>query len=349
MITIRQNSAIRKTEDGKTKIMVVKTDSICFLSDCYESDGYNYNYHRSIIENLYFDGKKAENTYQNNWYKIDTYPSKIEYLHTGKTTNARYELNDPEIKSEKYPAVIPYKDGDNFSEDVLDVMYNYTFDTLPDEMEDVTEKYDLDIVFEVEDYKPSQSISYKTEIKEGWSTKPYTITNANVNHQWFDRLVFPEVLLDKAPASFSSKQMYDITRQYIKDNIDTKQAKITSDYDFCFTVKKLVKYLEPVNYTYQNIFAKTKKARSKIHFGTSEYKEIQIFQMTHDQRNYDGYTAIPAMYANSDDELKEKVDTWLTSLVDSINTPLTQCPHCNGTGYADQVEPLGFCKDGDSQ
>lgn len=30
-------------------------------------------------------------------------------------------------------------------------------------------------------------------------------------------------------------------RSYVKDNIDKKeQARVTSDYDFCFTVRKLI-------------------------------------------------------------------------------------------------------------
>ena len=41
-------------------------------------------------------------------------------------------------------------------------------------------------------------------------------------------------------------------------------------------------------------------------------------------------------------ELKEKVDTWLESLIEIINKPLCQCPHCQGTGYLDKIEKEGF-------
>ena len=131
--------------------------------------------------------------------------------------------------------------------------------------------------------------------------------------------------------------MYDITRQYIKENIDNSVAKITSDYDFCFAVKKIVKLLQPETITYQNIFGRTKKEREKIRYTTKEYKEITIFEMTHKQENYKGYTAIEPMYANNEDELKQKIDTWLKELITAINEPLVQCTHCNGTGYEEKI------------
>ena len=64
--------------------------------------------------------------------------------------------------------------------------------------------------------------------------------------------------------------------------------------------------------------------------------------MTHDQENYRGYTAIPELCANSEAELKEKLDMWLEGLMEVINRPLYQCPHCHGTGYMDDIKTEGF-------
>ncbi len=62
--------------------------------------------------------------------------------------------------------------------------------------------------------------------------------------------------------------------------------------------------------------------------------------MTHKQENYGGYTAIDELCANNENELKEKVDTWLKGVIDIINKPLTQCEHCNGTGYIDEIKKI---------
>jgi hypothetical protein len=136
--------------------------------------------------------------------------------------------------------------------------------------------------------------------------------------------------------------MYDMTRQYILDHIDNSVAKITSNYDFCFTVKKLVPLIEPETITYQNIFASTKRERNKIHTTIKKFNEMEIFEMTHEQSRYQGYTVIPEMHANSEAELKEKVDAWLEGLMAVINEPLCQCPHCQGTGYVGEVKKQGF-------
>jgi hypothetical protein len=64
--------------------------------------------------------------------------------------------------------------------------------------------------------------------------------------------------------------------------------------------------------------------------------------MTHEQEKYKGYSVIPEMFANSEAELKEKVDIWLEGLMEIINKPLCQCPHCQGTGYIDEIKKEGF-------
>ena len=155
-----------------------------------------------------------------------------------------------------------------------------------------------------------------------------------------DKMIFPEIIIHSRPCSLDSKQVYDITRQYIIDNINKDIAKITSNYDFCFEVKKIIKRVEPKTYETYNIFARTKKARSKTHYKVSEYKEIQIFEMTNENEKYKGYTPISAIYANNENELKEKLDDFLEDLINFINTPIEECEHCKGTGYKQDIENL---------
>ena len=62
----------------KKKMMCVKTDKGCFVSDCFATSGYDYNYHRTAIKDLIFNGKKATGTYYTNWYYIEEYPTLIQ-------------------------------------------------------------------------------------------------------------------------------------------------------------------------------------------------------------------------------------------------------------------------------
>lgn len=324
--------------EDKIRIDLVKTDSVCFITDCKKSEGYDYDYHNSKIATLLFDEKLPEQTFTKNWYLIDKYPTSIQRKITGEHTNERYEIKDKDMISKKLPEIISIEEEDNYSYDVRDNFYTYKYDTLPDRLEDVD--IEINIVLEVENFKVAPNVLYKGIRKWDYEDTPYEIRNVDIKHQWLDKLIFPEILLPSRPCSFSSKQVYDITRQYVRDHIDGSKAKITSDYDFCFTVKKNVPLIEPEKILYKNIFARTKKERNKITYAIKKFNEIEIFEMTHDQSRYQNYTSINAIYGENEEDLKNKMDEWLETLITIINKPLDMCPHCNGNGYLDEIKRI---------
>lgn len=326
--------------DKVLTIFCVKTDKGCFISDCKATTGYDYNYHRTVLENMFFNGKKPTGTYYPNWFYIDEYPTTIQREVRGELLNKRYELVDTTLESDKMPLVIPYEDESKYSSTVIENLYRYKYDQAPNYMEDV--ECNIQVVCEIEDYNFPPKFEYNAVEKTGWTEKQYTIKNADVKHPLLDKMIFPPMLLHERPCKFSSKQMYDMTRQYILTHIDNSVAKITSNYAFCFEVKKLIPLIEPETITYQNIFGRTKRERNKIHTAVKKYEEKTIFEMTHEQEKYRGYSVIPELHANSEEELKEKLDTWLESLMALINKPLCQCPHCQGTGYIDDIKKEDF-------
>lgn len=323
------------TNTDKQKIMLIKTNIGCFISDCNAISGYDYNYHNCQIKDWYFDGKKPDSTFYRNWLRIDKYPEKIEKLCHGEYINKRYVIEDDKNITPNLPQIIPYENRNEYNESVLESIYKYEYDQAPDYFKDVD--VEIEVLFETDDLTEAPIINYKAVRKNGFSEELYTITNANVEHQLFDKMIYPEIMLHEKPCKLTSKQMYDITRQYIKDNIEKDKARITSDYAFCFEVRKIIPLLEPQQVSYQNIFARTKKERNKIHYKTLSTKEVTIFSMAHNQENYRGYTAIDELYAKNEKELKEKLDEWLNTLMNIINQPLYQCPYCNGSGYQSET------------
>ena len=321
-------------------ILCVKTDKGCFISDCKATTGYDYNYHRTALENMFFNGKKSTGTYYPNWFYVEEYPTKIQREVRGERVNKRYELSDTTLESDKMPLVIPYEDESKYNSSMIESLYRFNYDQEPNYMEDV--KCKIQVVCEIDNYTFPPKFEYNAVTKTGWDERQYTIKNVDVQHQMLDKMIFPPMLLHERPCKFTSKQMYDMTRQYILEHIDNSVAKITSNYAFCFEVKKLVPLIEPETITYQNIFGRTKRERNKIHTTIKKYEEKSIFEMTHEQEKYKGYSVIPEMFANSEAELKEKVDTWLEGLMEIINKPLCQCPHCQGTGYVDDIKKEGF-------
>lgn len=327
---------MKNSKDNNNLIIyMVKTDKGCFVSDCKVTNGYDYDYHRSKIIDLYFDGKKPEQSYLKNWYIINKYPTKIQTLEGDKRINQRYILKNPEMETKALPLEVSYSELDY--DDPTYNLYELKYDTQKGGFRDV-ENVEIQVVCEVSNFELPPEINYKTIQEKGWNKQEVKITNADVNHQMLDKLIIPEVMLHNYPCEISSIQLYHIIRQYIKDNIDTKYAKITSDYDFCFTVKKMIPLHSPKDFSYTNPFARTKKERSKVHYGVSEYKEVEVFSMTHDQKRYEGYTPISPIRANSQKELKEKIDKYLEDLIKYINEPLVECEHCNGTGWINEIK-----------
>ncbi len=320
-------------EEKIINVNMIKTDKGCFISDCQVLSGYDYNYHRSQINILYFDGNQPKSTYVKNWYFIDSYPSKIERKIPQQEINIRYVLKNPAMATEALPLEIK-----SISDDVY-ALYERKYDLAEEKMEDV-ENIKFDILFEVNNFEFPPTVNYDATIREDWTDKNIKITNANFKHQLFDRIIIPDILIHSYPCEISSVDLYNIVRQYIKDNINTEYAKITSDYDFCFTVKKLIPLYTPKDYTYTNPFARTKKEREKIHKAISKYKEEEIFEMTHAGKRYDGYTVIQPISANNEYELKEKIDAYLENLIKYINEPLVECEHCKGLGFINEIEKV---------
>ncbi|MEQ2025383.1 hypothetical protein ABLB84_06240 [Xenorhabdus szentirmaii] len=320
-------------EDKKSlQINIIKTNvGKCFITDCNEISGYNFNYHNTQIDKLLFDGHKAKKTFAKNWFEIPTYPEKVEILVTGERKNKRFKLKDKELQSSKLPLEIPYNESDKFDKDVLDSLYSLAYEITPDYL--VSINVDFNLVCEVDNFKDAPEFKYPAVRKYNFSDQQYVVTNQNITHSLIDCIITPEPLRANSYCEISSKEMYDLVRQHVKDNINPKLARITSDYDFCFEVKKIIPLLEPYTYSYRDVFARTKKQREKIHFKTATSKEITIYQMTHNQSNYKNYTAITGFSASNEWKLKEMIDNFLSELMNTIHTPIEQCSYCNGTGY----------------
>lgn len=328
----------------KIALRAVNTGKSVYITDCNENSGYYYNYHQSKIPNLYFDGEKASPVFKKNWYVVNKMPTVIQIKKHGEIINRRYEIKDKDMISPKLPAVIDYSDPrykDEDGEFIYSALYVYKQDKKPDYMEDVEVEWKF--IMDVENFVEPPKIKYEGIERFDFKDRVYTISNDNIEHQLLDTIVFPEILIHKFPCKFNSKQVYDITRQYVIKHINPGVAKITSNYDFCFEVKKLVKKYVPETIHYHNIFARTRKQREKIHTSIKEYEEYPIFNMTYSPKNYEKYTPIPEMVANNERELKEKMDNWLKYLIEEINRPLLECPHCNGTGIVElpkeQIKP----------
>lgn len=324
------------------KARIVKTDGVCFITDCMAKSGYDYNYHHSKLKDMYFDGEIPKPSFKANWLTIPRFPQRVERKVIGEVVNRRYEIRDAEMVTAKLPAVIhepiPAEMIDEDGDFRYHAFYEYKYDREPDHFEEVQLEWDL--VFDVEDFQMPPKIEFTGIHKWNYETVPYAINNNSIRHQELDEMIFPEVLLHNRPSSFTSKTVYDITRQYVLSHIDHSVAKITSNYDFCFEVKKIIPLHVPEKITYHDIFARSKRERNKLRTTIKEYREHTIFEMTNLVDRYRDYTPIPAMFAENEVALEKKMNEWLESLMAEINRPLCECPHCSGKGIVDMIEKV---------
>jgi hypothetical protein len=254
--------------------------------------------------------------------------------------NHRYELKDVNMASDKIPFAfkredVAYYDYDNdydggwcwkaeFSH--LSSLYNEVSDEQPNILEEV--EFEIVDIVKMDSIKKMSGFSYPTQSKNN-----RTITEVDAKHQMIDEIVFPSLVLPSTPCKLSQKDSYDIVRACIQDNINPKHAQITSNYDFCFTVKKKIPLFKHEPYEVDlNAYKRTKQKNLETRY--RKERMVEIFQMCH--KPYQGYTPIEPFEGKNQNDLKKNIDKFLKVILAEINTPLQDCPNCNGMGVVNE-------------
>lgn len=284
---------------GKVKFIIIKTrEQGIFISDNVEGA----SYFNSQIPHLLFDDQLLVATFKKDWYKLGQIPQKIEKKGADKRDNQRYELKSGFPISELTPACIPWGDFDNESE--IAGLYSYKFDNI----EGVWESIDFEIEL------LSEEDNFYTE-KPKYPSTPSLITSLSVD----------PALHTERPCSISGKELYRIIRNHIKLNIDSKYASISSDYDFCLCVVKVISH-EPVSYT---VDVGTKR-RPRLETRYRKSRTVKVFETS--PEGYSNYPKQPPINGDNQKDLENKIEEYLENLMEKINKPYVECSHCNGMG-----------------
>lgn len=317
------------------KIKAIKTDVGYYCQVDFSRSSYDSH----CLQNYFFDGKKAESTFSTHWAKIAKVPKKIEEEHSQTPTNYRYELIDKTLESGKFPAVFLREDVASYdSEDGywrwmdkfahLKSLYIEKSDPRPNLMVNVD--FEFNICLELDNLKEYGGFSYPVQ-RTRWENEGFvSLTDKEVQHDLIDTIIFPDIILPARKSELTSEQTYKIIRKHIQDNINPKYAHITSDYDFCFTVKKKIHLAKKV--PYQRDVSNYGARKPKYVTDYRENREIEVYEMTHANSNYKGYTPIEGFKGKNIEELKENIDNYLKDLMDKINEPLVDCECCKGAG-----------------
>lgn len=280
-----------------------------------------------------------------NWYLIDTELKDFKKKTHETKKHIGWKLKNPKIASEELPEVLEvhqierdYDEDDGYtgSHAQYFALYEPVYETIPSEILPV--EVEVTLLREIDVGNYSKPAEMKVDVREGsFGGKTQTVDLSSiVNISEIEALLTPEFMHHTRPCSLSSEQVYKIVRQHILSNIDSKVARVTSNYDFCFTVEKVVE-TKPYPTKKEQL---TRSGRSykppRFTTASASTKLQKIFEMTwagyKGSGGYQGYTCIEGWSADSLQELYDNMQKYLSELMQEINKPVVECQHCNGTG-----------------
>lgn len=282
------------------KLIAIQTKNKVYVSDNIE----NSSYFNTKIKSLIFDTVKPTNTYKNDWFEIACVPKLIQKELPAEQINVRYELKEAHYNT-GLPKVLQYSDFDEDTGQYESVygLYERKYDLTEPGLRDVD--FELNVIAELEDFELVRS-------------------DYQLQHSILERITTHPILLTTKPCKLSRQESYDIVRRYVKQNIDPKWAKVTSDYDFCFSVSKEIAH-EPISYQ-----VNIGKRKPKYETRYNRSRTTKVFEIAPKTR--DGYSVIEPFEGKNEDDLKQNIQKYLDELMEVINRPLIECEHCKGYG-----------------
>lgn len=225
-------------------------------------------------------------------------------------------------------------------------LYEKTYTEIPEYWVEVS--FETQVLYTLDIQGVSKPVEMKVQQVEKLN---YKDTKRELNLKdiacWSDVevLLTPDFLLHERPCELSSQQMYKIVRQHILDNL-SPQFRVTSNYDFCFDVKKVVQ-IKPFSVREEKLTPRGNSYKPpKYGHSTKQEKLVECFRMTwagyKGTGGYEGYPCIPALKGDNLQDLADNLKAYLDDLIVTLQTPVKECDCCNGTGHI--VKQAGFIK-----
>jgi len=292
------------------KLNIIKTKKGLYYSGV---DGNSYlNYY-----NYFINGQKPQKSFHNDWFYTDGDDIVIEQEKSIEE-NKRFELKDKSL-SDKFDDNIPH---DLY---MIEDEISYKYASIAGLYE-----YKCDKMTILEQIPVEKSVVLELDMDE--IPLPQNFVDADItytpDHPMLAKIIYPKPVLQFTECKLTSRQVYEILRKYILKNIDSKVARVTSNYDFCFDVEKAIEIDEPYEVIRsEKIGRKTIQNKSFI-----KSRSVKVFSMTYSPENYKGYKPVPELVAKSEEELRSVLIDLCESTMKLINEPLKDCDKCHGYG-----------------
>lgn len=290
-------------------------------------------YFLETASKLQFGKERTVPTWKNGWTKVSQINQPVFTVIPARNETTGYKLKEGYIPSEVLPPKVeldffPYE-GENEN---IRGLYEPIFKEIPEALEPI--EVDVQIVAEVEGELLEKKLEFPIigRFKDDYNWK---VTNQQIKVSLLDEITLPHILHQEVPCELSSEDSYKIIRSHIRQNIDPKVSRITSDYDFCLTVEKTVPLAETEEYTYDanNSFFSRKK-KPKIVKGYRTDRKLTVYETAPRIKGtvYGKYTPTVGFNGANAEELQKNIEAYLEAIMTEINRPLKDCPTCKGQG-----------------
>jgi len=290
------------------QIIAIKTKDKVFISDDISGEitKERYGSGRTYLDGYVFDDKRANKSFNSAWLIIDSVPTSVKKIIEPQRINNRYELRE-QFKSLNLPLVV-----EKFSDELEEArgMYENKYDMSEETFEPV--EFQINIIEELDSFEiTKKEFDLKFDLLDNLNTHP--------------------ILRKNKPCKLSAQETYRIIRNHVKENIDGSVADITSDYDFCFTVKKRVFFKQKAES--HAVYGKGRN-RNKILRYEKRYKDFEKYEIFEcAPQPYNSYSVVTPFSGKNEDDLKKNIENYLKDLMEYINEPICECEHCGGKGF----------------
>jgi len=266
-----------------------------------------------------FDGQKAIPTHKKGWYELPSLPKKVERFMKPQQKCVSYKLGDGFVASDKLPQEVSPEffawDSDLEAHDNSEIMglYEPIYSQDPEYLEQIE--------FEI------STIAHKNS---DWK---FIAAPKNVQHYVLDEILNHPSLLQDEKCFLSSEESYKRIREFVKLNINPRVAYVSSDYDFHFEASKKIVLHEKEKFQ-RNVkpFAKRPKYVDDYRLDR-KVSVYDIIPKEEQRKSYSTHSHVAPKFEGANyQDLEDNINSYLSELIEKINEPLQDCPHCKGRG-----------------
>ena len=291
-------------------VCIVRESGEVYLSANYDP---NWRYY-SDLGAYFMDGAKPEKTFEATWFKVAKVPEKVEIMRKADRMLMHYKLKPKFVATPQLPEIRNHDDEfDEDEEDLLETCYEPIYSETEEKLVEVPFK--IVALFESNDWKPHES----------GALNEFVLTYGLI-----DKITVHPSMLRTKPCALDGKDLYAIIRKHVKENINPKCARVTSDYDFIFTVVKTLELQTPYTHRYDSNMSLSKRAKPIWKERLVTNTEVTVLNIC--PKAYQQADVVKAMHGESAAELERKLQDCLERIMEAINEPVKVCTHCSGRG-----------------